>query len=257
MTANGNVTQPIQWSSEYYDAELGLVYYNYRHYCLEIGAWLSKDSIEEQGGYNLYTYNANPVANIDIKGNIFIETTVKIHPQLERPPYPGVDVIRPESDNWQSVVDAIDSDVYCWQCIGQLNIKIHGDPSMAIITKETWRNPEYTGDVNSDNAMVISNVNLIIDKLLNQESFCSECIIFFLSCNTGLSSFVQPIARKTGCIVYAPMGYIAGDLHNPIDSKIVREIQDQRLLPCPGSKDNTFRVFYPDGRVHEYNNRPN
>ncbi len=32
VTAEGDVTQPIQWSSEYNDTELGLIYYNYRHY---------------------------------------------------------------------------------------------------------------------------------------------------------------------------------------------------------------------------------
>jgi hypothetical protein len=30
--AAGSTTQPIQWSSEFYDSELALVYYNYRHY---------------------------------------------------------------------------------------------------------------------------------------------------------------------------------------------------------------------------------
>ena len=29
VTASGDVTQPIQWSSEYNDAELALIYYNY------------------------------------------------------------------------------------------------------------------------------------------------------------------------------------------------------------------------------------
>ncbi len=32
VTASGSITQPIQWSSEYNEDELGLVYYNYRHY---------------------------------------------------------------------------------------------------------------------------------------------------------------------------------------------------------------------------------
>ncbi|MGN0869068.1 MAG: hypothetical protein ACI4O9_06060 [Akkermansia sp.] len=32
VTASGDVAQPIQWSSEYNDAELALVYYNYHHY---------------------------------------------------------------------------------------------------------------------------------------------------------------------------------------------------------------------------------
>ncbi|MBR1998252.1 MAG: hypothetical protein IJ993_07525, partial [Akkermansia sp.] len=37
VTATGNVTQPIQWSSEFYNEELGLVYYNWRYYSSAIG----------------------------------------------------------------------------------------------------------------------------------------------------------------------------------------------------------------------------
>ena len=46
VTANGNVTQPIQWSSEYNDSELGLVYYNYRHYNQADGRWTQFDAME-------------------------------------------------------------------------------------------------------------------------------------------------------------------------------------------------------------------
>ncbi len=89
VTATGNVTQPIQWSSEnrrrlvggldkhevacpagvrrrgeadeaapnqYYDSLLGLVYYNYRHYNPTDGRWISRDPIAEQGGLNLNLY---------------------------------------------------------------------------------------------------------------------------------------------------------------------------------------------------------
>ena len=54
VTANGNVTQPIQWSSEYNDTELGLVYYNYRHYNPADGRWTGRDLIGEKSEYNLY-----------------------------------------------------------------------------------------------------------------------------------------------------------------------------------------------------------
>ncbi|MGL4854373.1 MAG: RHS repeat-associated core domain-containing protein, partial [Lentisphaeria bacterium] len=37
-----NFTNPFQFSSEYYDSELNLVYYNYRHYNPEIGRWETK-----------------------------------------------------------------------------------------------------------------------------------------------------------------------------------------------------------------------
>ena len=56
-TSSGSAApaNPFQWSSEFYDAELDLVYYNYRHYSPADGRWLSRDPIEEQGGLNLYT----------------------------------------------------------------------------------------------------------------------------------------------------------------------------------------------------------
>ena len=59
VTAEGDVTQPIQWSSEYNDEELGLVYYNYRHLNPHDGRWISRDPIEEQGGWNLFAYVKN------------------------------------------------------------------------------------------------------------------------------------------------------------------------------------------------------
>ncbi|MGL4854882.1 MAG: RHS repeat domain-containing protein, partial [Lentisphaeria bacterium] len=56
-------TNPFQFSSEYYDSELNLVYYNYRHYNPEIGRWISRDPIEEQGGVNLYNFVQNNAVN--------------------------------------------------------------------------------------------------------------------------------------------------------------------------------------------------
>ena len=46
VTASGSVGQPIQWSSEYDDTELGLVYYNYRHYNPADGRWTQFDVME-------------------------------------------------------------------------------------------------------------------------------------------------------------------------------------------------------------------
>ena len=67
--AEGDVTQPIQWSSEYSDDELGLVYYNYRHLNPHDGRWISRDPIMEQGSWNLFAFvNNNGIINIDILG---------------------------------------------------------------------------------------------------------------------------------------------------------------------------------------------
>ncbi len=59
VSASGDVTQPFQWSSEHYDSELDLVYYNYRHYSPSLGRFLSRDPIAEQGGLNLYAFVGN------------------------------------------------------------------------------------------------------------------------------------------------------------------------------------------------------
>ena len=71
--AEGDVTQPIQWSSEYNDEELGLVYYNYRHLNPHDGRWISRDPIMEQGGWNLFAFvNNNGIINIDYLGKKII-----------------------------------------------------------------------------------------------------------------------------------------------------------------------------------------
>ena len=60
---------PFRFSSEYYDSELDLVYYNYRHYSPSLGRFLSRDPIEEQGGLNLYAFVGNKTSsNIDRLG---------------------------------------------------------------------------------------------------------------------------------------------------------------------------------------------
>ena len=69
VTESGDVTQPFQWSSEHYDSELDLVYYNFRHYSPTLGRFLSRDPIAEQGGLNLYTFvKNNPILIIDMRG---------------------------------------------------------------------------------------------------------------------------------------------------------------------------------------------
>ena len=60
---------PFRFSSEYYDSELDLVYYNYRHYSPSLGRFLSRDPIEEQGGLNLYAFVCNKTIGLwDVLG---------------------------------------------------------------------------------------------------------------------------------------------------------------------------------------------
>ena len=55
-----------------YDEVLNLIYYNHRHYNLNDGRWLGRDSMEEDGGINLFSFLANnPLSNIDHLGEAF------------------------------------------------------------------------------------------------------------------------------------------------------------------------------------------
>ena len=73
ITSEGNMAEEnkFRFSSEYMDDELGLVYYNYRHLNPLDGRWISRDPIEEEGGWNLFAFvNNNGIINIDLVGLI-------------------------------------------------------------------------------------------------------------------------------------------------------------------------------------------
>ena len=75
---------PYRYSSEYHDEDLGLIYYNYRHYNPTDGRWINRDPIAEQGGINLYAFVANRLMSIiDIRGKTPIDATLRklIEPQ--------------------------------------------------------------------------------------------------------------------------------------------------------------------------------
>ena len=61
--------QPLQWSSEVYDAELGLVYYNYRYYNPTDGRRINRDILFSINQIALYNYlSNNPILMKDILG---------------------------------------------------------------------------------------------------------------------------------------------------------------------------------------------
>ena len=67
--AAGGVEQPIHWSSEFNDTELGLIYYNYRHYNPVDGRWIGKDIIFQENELNMYSIVQNtPVSHSDELG---------------------------------------------------------------------------------------------------------------------------------------------------------------------------------------------
>ena len=78
VSAEGATEQPIQWSSEFNDTELGLIYYNYRHYNPVDGRWIGRDSIKINESFkNAYIFVSNRVFDtIDQYGklpNLYID----------------------------------------------------------------------------------------------------------------------------------------------------------------------------------------
>ena len=58
-----------RFSTKYVDDEAGLYYYGYRYYAPEMGRWVNRDPIEEEGGLNLYAMIMNDLFNdSDVSG---------------------------------------------------------------------------------------------------------------------------------------------------------------------------------------------
>ena len=67
MTAVENRVKPIKTTLETpgfsQKRAVGITYYGYRYYDTTVGRWLSRDPIEEEGGYNLYNFIGNDGIN--------------------------------------------------------------------------------------------------------------------------------------------------------------------------------------------------
>ncbi len=63
LSGNQANANPFRFSTKYWDEETGFYYYGYRFYSPGLGRWISRDTIEEQGGLNLYGFVDNDPVN--------------------------------------------------------------------------------------------------------------------------------------------------------------------------------------------------
>jgi RHS repeat-associated protein len=76
LAQTGSLTQPFGFSTKRYDAQTGLIHYQYRPYAPAIGRWLTRDPLGEAGGMNLYAFvGNNPVNWVDPWGLELISWT--------------------------------------------------------------------------------------------------------------------------------------------------------------------------------------
>jgi RHS repeat-associated protein len=64
LAVQGNIGQPMQFSTKPYDAETGLSYYGFRFYSPHMGRWITRDPLGESGGINLYEFAKNNSINL-------------------------------------------------------------------------------------------------------------------------------------------------------------------------------------------------
>jgi RHS repeat-associated protein len=68
-----------RFSTKYVDDETGLYYYGYRYYTPEIGRWMNRDPIEEDGGVNLYGFvGSDGVNESDKLGKSAVDLATKM-----------------------------------------------------------------------------------------------------------------------------------------------------------------------------------
>ena len=61
------------FSTQYHDRDTGMVGYKCRFYRPDLGRWLNRDPIEEEGGENLYAFCRNsPQLYVDVNGNFLL-----------------------------------------------------------------------------------------------------------------------------------------------------------------------------------------
>jgi len=54
---------PFRFSTKWFDEETHLGYWGHRYYSPRLGRWMSRDPIEERGGWNLYAFVRNQLLN--------------------------------------------------------------------------------------------------------------------------------------------------------------------------------------------------
>ncbi|MBE3096937.1 MAG: hypothetical protein IMZ44_07375 [Planctomycetes bacterium] len=125
----------------------------------------------------------------------------------------------PAHHNLGELISNVNSQVGRGQCIGTLEIDAHGNPDEAALDNLKQADGTYTKwDASKDK---IEKANVINDENAGQAGealanlpFCCKCKILLYTCNAGRKmgdhTWPQVIADKTGCMLYAPMGYPRG-----------------------------------------------
>lgn len=106
VSVAGEVEQATQWSSEYHDAELGLIYYNYRYYNPVDGRWTRRDPFIMMDTYSKYSFiNNNPLVENDLLGlvpQVVVDFYNAIEGSLSTMSDAAISAVKGEFENFKS-----------------------------------------------------------------------------------------------------------------------------------------------------------
>ena len=231
---NNHDDNTLRYASEFSERDLGVVYFNYRHYDSHGGRWIGMDPIGERGGIGLYCFlNNNPISRNDYLGMSWgssITGAVYYYDNygpghvsscpcgrdlvyVSNPPKEDDDkALRWARENLyvggQKPYDANYPDWFApnshlqkCECVCSLLIVAHGGGSrdrVGLHWGKVWIHESESGD--KENNEEANEISRIFNK--DKIRFCKGCKIELRVCNLGLfASLKKRIEENSGCSV--------------------------------------------------------
>ena len=249
MKGDMALVNKFRFSSEHMDDELGLIYYNYRHFNPKDGRWIGRDPISIQNEYNKYCFvkNRNTFC-FDFRGLRIKYISVNATEE-----YSSHWTTNMTGDDFNNLISTVKGELGNACCVNILQIIIHGYKDGAIIK------PPHGESISEDSLNQGGKINWINDnnaydlfsKLAREVNFCFPCTIYLCSCHLGLGTVPQKVADATSCVVYAPQGYCQPNAKKPAKSKVLDEIPPEYEKVYDNAKKDTWTKYDPNIPIAE------
>ena len=207
VSATGNVERPIQWSSETFDIESNLVYYNYMYYSSCVGRLLTTDTCVSSIKSIMCQFNA-PLSSYNVMGLYRVSLLNYVtNNKINKKPV-DLKVYAPSP-----LSKAPDFAITTFMVRGETEVNSINEFKTLTLTRENEclknltliAHGVYTkGGVVSMQIGITtlgeSNTMTDISDLISSLEFCDNCYIKLVSCHLGLSPYLNDrLSKKTGC----------------------------------------------------------
>lgn len=176
---SGTVESDFQYTGHYAHSPSGLYLAPFRAYDAELGRWISRDPIGEEGGINLYGYvGNNPINAIDPLGLV------------------NLYLMGGSSQQGRAAAG--------FNPPGYYSVAAHGNPSQ--VADQRFQKPDANGNYDPKDAPRLTPKELA-DLIRSQPDYKPGQPVFLVACSTGKGgdkSFAQKLANELGADVTAP-----------------------------------------------------